>query len=264
MATRLRRSKRNIPPPSAFTKEQKFEKLISYVTNNDNKEALREFHMPTYVSSICIDNQGIRRTHTFQILEGIINNPRSKTSSLEDLPLEVGMKIQDELTGNDLIMLALTSKTMAARVEACPTRKIANISYYLPRSKDASKNLTHTSADDEWRALGFLGRPTLRYGWLSYDAAREQHEDLRRRMHAHLGPKKYAFCFACSKFRVKQKQFWNQLIEHENNGNTKTKANSTTKKQIAKILDQWAKAGEDPAKCPVHDLLRESIRFLKA
>lgn len=270
MATRLRRSRRSIPPPAAFSKEEKFEKLMSYVTNNGNREALREFHIPTHVSSTCTGSQCISKSSfPLQILEGIINSPRSKTSVLEDLPLEVGMKIQDELTGNDLIMLALTSKTMASRVEACTTRKIANISYYSPHTRDASHKLKFGSTDDDWRLLGFLSRPKPRYGYLPpWDASGQQAADLRRRLQAHLGPKKYAFCFSCRKFRLKQKKFWNELIEHENPGITKAGANPKTKKQIAKILDEWSKTDETNTitSCPVHDLLREirGKRYLKA
>lgn len=197
-----------------------------------------------------------------------MNNPSSKISTLENLPLEIGMKIQDELTGNDLIMLALTSKTMTAKVEACTTRKIANISFYFPSNKDASKKLKPSSTDDdEWRVLGFNGVPAPVYKWGPYpwDGAREQCDDLRRRLHAHLGPTKYCYCSACRKFRPKQKQFWRRLIEYENPGISKgrTKAGKEVAKQVTKIVDEWAKHG---GQCPVHALLKEiqGVRSLKA
>lgn len=258
MAARLRRSKRNIPLPTAPTKEEKFEKLISYATDNGRKqETLREFHMPTHVRPACSNNHCILRALIAgQILDFIVNNPHSKISNLEDLPLEVGMKIQDELTGNDLIMLALTSKTMAAKVEACTTRKIANITYYEPRPRDRSWKLTSASIDEDWRALGFLKCPDPRYpGWTPqpWQASGAQAADLQRRMQAHLGPKKCVYCCRCRKFRPRQKQFWIQLIEYENPGINK----GNPKKQIAVILDQWAKAEETGMQCPAHLLLQE-------
>lgn len=195
-----------------------------------------------------------------QILASILQNPSSKGSILEFLPLEIGMRIQDELTGNDLIMLALTSKTMTARVEACTTRKIANVTHYIPSQRDPSAKLTKASTDDDWRRLGFLRSPVTihRWGWRAqqWDAASEQQTDLRERVQAHLGLRKNTFCWRCRKFRPVKKQFWRQLIEYENPG--LTKGPSKTRKKITAILERWAKADSiSGMDCPAHSLLQE-------
>lgn len=164
------------------------------------------------------------------------------------------LSVLDKLTGNDLIMLALTSKTMAAYVEACTIRKIANIDFYEIRNRDVPLEVRQKDDNDaEWRDLGFLGRPAcpidLPRKYSTWYAGGDQRNDLLKRVGAYLGNEHYAFCSLCRKFRPLQKQFWVDFAEYESPGIT---AQAHTR--ITHVLDNWTSG----TSCPAHGLLSES------
>ena len=170
------------------------------------------------------------------------------------MPVEVALRVQDKLTGNDLIMLALCSKTLASRVEGLPVRKIANISGYTVSRTDPAVPLREKSVDEDWRKLGFLEKPASGYPW-ARQAAVEQQADLKTRVGQYLG--QYAHCDECRKFRPLDQTFWREFAEHENPGITK--ASSKARPKIEEVFSSWEQqhraGGYNP--CPAHELLRE-------
>ena len=178
-------------------------------------------------------------------------------------------------------MAALICKTLAAVVETCPLRKIANITYYKVSSKDPASNFDERTKNDKWCEHGFEPPAQNDFYYSYFQAAGEQHRALNLAVGKWLGPS-YKFCAECRKFRPLEKQFWRDFAEYENPGimkkvvqvakviktgskkkkKAKTAPTETDTSAMVEIcLDKWQKPmkekGWQADECPAHGLLQE-------
>lgn len=185
------------------------------------------------------------------------NNEDRQLARLEVLPAELAAMVQDRLSGNDLIMLCLTSKRLAWQSPLSRTRKIANIAWFELHIDDADANPT----EEAWRRLGFLEMslgPSLGRAGIASKAVCDQSMDLRSRLREGTLLEEHGFCYVCHKFRPLAQRYWYDLSEHVEQGSTRL---GTETQRIAEELSRkWAVHGGngDPALCPAHKLLTET------
>ncbi len=266
-----------------LTLEERFEKIISYVKDNNYAEVMRHFNMPSYVS-LCLYNKCLIDL-TNNLLIKILTSFRdhgspTRKSQLETLPTDILLNIVSMLTGNQQIMAALVCKSIAAVVETSTVRKIGNITIYRLNPKDPAYGFGKDTDREKWHECGFESdpKPALPsiyrawYGSHFHVAIMDQWKDLRKSVGIWLGPK-YRFCEGCYKFRLIDKKFWRALAEYENPGITKKVVKRASKKggkktaadqdsaaKVEATIDTWHKGPTVEwvvPYCPAHELLRE-------
>ena len=288
--TRLRRSLRGNAPVK-LSLEDRFEKIISYVKEDNYSEVLRHFNMPSHVSHFEFLLTAATDDMSEQVLTSFQNNnsPTRKTS-LETLPTDILLNIVSMLCGNEQIMAALVCKTLAAVVETSTVRKIGNITLYRLSNKEAARFFNKKTRSDQWHESGLVApgpppRPSIVSSGIwhldyCHGAVWEQWNALKSLVGVYLGPK-YKFCEDCRKYRPMDKKFWTAFAEYENPGITKKVAKQAPKKKgkqadrdatsaekVEAIVAKWYKAPEPtwmPQMCPAHELLKErgGTRVLK-
>ena len=191
-----------------------------------------------------------------QDLSPIQKDGDRQLSRLEALPAELGHMVEDHLTGNDLIMLSLVSKTMAFKVDRCRTRLIANIAWYQLRVDEPANRPTE-GARRELGVVDISSRDIQGPVSTASKAIHDQSADLRVRVRRGL-LLEHGYCYVCNKFRPLAKKYWYDLCEHMEPGSTRS--GTGTQRYIEELSRRWALHGscDNSALCPAHKLLTES------